>query len=136
MDGESRTYHNGMVTVKILNAEEAAEYRKLKPGVTQTSEMIRSVAIEDGYVHVLEQTGNGVNRIKVKLYRRNMMDIGERIRKRRKELGMTLEEVGKIVGVGKSTVRKWETGMIRNMKIDRLEPLAKALKMEVVDFFK
>ena len=67
MDGESIVYHNGMVTVKILTAEEAAEYRKLKPGVTQTAEMLRSVAIEDGYVYVLEQTGNGVNRIKVKL---------------------------------------------------------------------
>ena len=67
MDGESIVYHNGMITVKILTEEEAAEYRKLKPGVTQTAEMLRSVAIEDGYVHVLEQTGDGVNRIKVKL---------------------------------------------------------------------
>lgn len=67
MDGESRVYHNGMVTVKILNAEEAAEYKKLKPGVTQTADMIRSVAIEDGHIYVLEQTASGVNRIKVKL---------------------------------------------------------------------
>lgn len=65
MEDEIRTHHNGMVTVKILNAEEAAEYRKLKPGVTQTADMIRSVAIENGYVHVLEQTCDGVNRIKV-----------------------------------------------------------------------
>ena len=32
-----------------------------------------------------------------------------------------------IVGVGKSTVRKWETGMIANMKRDKIALLAKAL---------
>ena len=41
---------------------------------------------------------------------------------------MTLEEVGNIVGVGKSTVRKWETGDIANMKSDKVTLLAKALK--------
>ena len=55
-------------------------------------------------------------------------DIATKIYNLRKEKGMTLEEVGKIVGVGKSTVRKWETGMIGNMKIDKIDLLAKALK--------
>lgn len=64
------------------------------------------------------------------------MNIGETMHKRRKELGMTLEEVGKIVGVGKSTVRKWETGMIKDMGVSRLEPIAKALKMSVEDLIK
>lgn len=50
------------------------------------------------------------------------------LKKRRQELNMTLEEVGNIVGVGKSTVRKWETGDIANMKIDKVALLAKALK--------
>jgi repressor LexA len=40
---------------------------------------------------------------------------------------MTLEQVADIVGVGKSTVRKWETGMIANMKRDKIALLAKAL---------
>lgn len=52
----------------------------------------------------------------------------ERLYKRRKELGLTLEEVGNMVGVGKSTVRKWETGYIENMRRDKIELLAKALK--------
>ena len=34
------------------------------------------------------------------------MDIKDIIRKRRLELGLTYEELGKMVGVGKSTVRK------------------------------
>lgn len=53
---------------------------------------------------------------------------GEHLRRRRKELKMTLEEVGNIVGVGKSTVRKWETGDIENMRRDKIALLAKALK--------
>ncbi len=52
-----------------------------------------------------------------------------RLYNRRKELGLTLEEVGKIVGVSKSTVRKWETGYIENMKRDKIALLAKALEV-------
>lgn len=44
------------------------------------------------------------------------MNIGDIMRVRRQELGLTLEEVGDYVGVGKSTVRKWEHGDIENMK--------------------
>lgn len=40
---------------------------------------------------------------------------------------MTLEELGNKVGVGKSTVRKWETGAIKNMGRDKIEKLANAL---------
>ena len=40
---------------------------------------------------------------------------------------MSLEQVGDIVGVGKSTVRKWETGDIANMRRDKIALLAKAL---------
>lgn len=53
---------------------------------------------------------------------------GDHLKRRRLELNMTLEEVGNIVGVGKSTVRKWETGDIENMKRDKIALLAKALK--------
>lgn len=48
---------------------------------------------------------------------------------RRKELGLTLEEVGDLCGVGKSTVRKWETGQINNMGRDKIIKLSKALKV-------
>lgn len=62
------------------------------------------------------------------------MNIGEMINKRRTELGLTLEEVGNIVGVSKSTVKKWENGYISNMKRDKIELLSKALKMNPVSF--
>ena len=45
----------------------------------------------------------------------------------RKKHNLTLEEVAKVVGVGKSTVKKWETGMIANMKRDKIALLAQAL---------
>ena len=40
---------------------------------------------------------------------------------------MTLEDLGDKVGVGKSTVRKWETGMIANMRRDKIKKVADAL---------
>ena len=58
-----------------------------------------------------------------------MSNIGELIEKRRKELGLTLEEVGNYVGVGKSTVKKWETGYISNMRRDKISLLSKILQI-------
>lgn len=55
-------------------------------------------------------------------------EISKKIKQLRLENGMTLEEVANIVGVGKSTVRKWETGMIANMGRDKIPLLAKALR--------
>ena len=54
-------------------------------------------------------------------------NLGPKIYALRKKNNMTLEEVGNIVGVGKSTVRKWETGEIANMRHDKIAKLAKAL---------
>ena len=62
-----------------------------------------------------------------------MPDIRKKIYTRRKELGLTLEQVGSAVGVGKSTVRKWETGMIKNMGIDKITSLAQVLQLDPVE---
>lgn len=61
-----------------------------------------------------------------------MSDIGNLIYNRRKELGLTLEEVGNAVGVSKSTVKKWENGFISNMRRDKIEKLAKVLEISPV----
>lgn len=61
-----------------------------------------------------------------------MSDIGNPIYNRRKELGLTLEEVGNAVGVSKSTVKKWENGFISNMRRDKIEKLAKVLEISPV----
>lgn len=62
------------------------------------------------------------------------MDIGKMINQRRTELGLTLEDVGKVVGVSKSTVKKWEDGFISNMKRDKIALLAKVLQLNPVAF--
>ena len=54
-------------------------------------------------------------------------ELAKKIKQLRLERRMTLEQVADIVGVGKSTVRKWETGMIANMRRDKIALLAKAL---------
>ena len=56
-----------------------------------------------------------------------MENMGDRIKRLRSENNMTLEELGNRVGVGKSTVRKWENGIIANMRRDKIAKLAVAL---------
>jgi repressor LexA len=60
------------------------------------------------------------------------INIGEIINRRRKELSLTLEEIGNAVGVSKSTVKKWEDGYISNMKRDKIAELSKILKINPV----
>ncbi|WP_148355372.1 LexA family protein [Anaerotruncus colihominis] len=54
-------------------------------------------------------------------------DMAQKIKDLRLSQNLTLEQVANEVGVGKSTVRKWETGMIANMRRDKIASLAKAL---------
>lgn len=54
-------------------------------------------------------------------------DLSAKIKHLRTSHGLTLEQVANQVGVGKSTVRKWETGMIENMRRDKIAKLATAL---------
>ena len=54
-------------------------------------------------------------------------DLAMKIRDLRSRHGLTLEQVAQQVGVGRSTVRKGETGLIANMRRDKIEKLAKAL---------
>lgn len=56
------------------------------------------------------------------------MTIGERIKHRRKTLGLSAEEVAEKMGVSAATVYRYESSDILNMGIDKLELIAKALK--------
>ena len=62
-----------------------------------------------------------------------MCEIANKIKARRLELGLTLEDVAKAVGVGRSTFRKWETGMIKNMGRDKIAALAAVLELNPVE---
>ena len=57
------------------------------------------------------------------------MEIKDIIRQKREEMNLTYEQLGNMLGVGKSTVRKWETGMIENMRRDNIVALAKVLNI-------
>lgn len=50
--------------------------------------------------------------------------MGDRIKQLRKERGMTQEEVGKIIGVQKSAIRKYESGLVQNMKRSSIKKLS------------
>lgn len=53
---------------------------------------------------------------------------GKRLHDRRKELGLTLDDVGKIVGISRSAVSKYEKEVIKNVYASVVELFAKALK--------
>ena len=62
-----------------------------------------------------------------------MCEIANKIKARRIELGLTLEDVAKAVSVGRSTVQRWESGLIKNMGRDKIAALAKILQLNPVE---
>ena len=57
------------------------------------------------------------------------MDMGTRIRDARLAKGLTQEELGKLVGVQKSAIAKYEKGRVVNIKRSTLQKIASALNM-------
>ena len=55
------------------------------------------------------------------------MTIGERIRKKRDEHDMTLEDIAKLIGVSRQTMSRYETGAIKGVPSDKIELIAKVL---------
>lgn len=53
-----------------------------------------------------------------------MSTMGKRIRQRRTEKGMTLEELGDLLGVRPAAVNKWENGTVENIKRSTIEDMA------------
>ena len=49
---------------------------------------------------------------------------------RRKQLGYTQKEIASMVNVSEATVSRWESGEIANMRRDRINVYAKALKVD------
>ena len=56
------------------------------------------------------------------------MTIGERISKRRQELGLTVDEVAERLEKSRATVYRYENGEIEKLPTTVLEPLAKLLQ--------
>ena len=60
------------------------------------------------------------------------MTFGEKIRARRIELNMTMEDLGHAVGVQRSAINKYEKGMLSNPKKSMVEAFARALDVPVL----
>ncbi|CQR71648.1 transcriptional repressor DicA [Sporomusa ovata DSM 2662] len=56
------------------------------------------------------------------------MSIHERIKARRKECDLSVDDIALELGVSRATVYRYESAEIKNMGIDKIEPLAKVLK--------
>lgn len=60
------------------------------------------------------------------------MTIGEKVRRLRKEKGITQEELGVAIGVKKAAINKYETGIVVNLKKETIASLARALDVNPV----
>lgn len=58
-----------------------------------------------------------------------MNNIGQKIKECRELLKITQEELGKACGTTKQTIFKYESGIVTNIPMDRLERIAAALKV-------
>lgn len=56
------------------------------------------------------------------------MNIGQNIKRHRRKLNMTLEDVAKKVGLSRQTLSRYETGVIGNIPSDKIELLANTLE--------
>ncbi|WP_164968392.1 helix-turn-helix transcriptional regulator [Clostridium tetani] len=61
--------------------------------------------------------------------KQNMKEIINRIKTRRNELMLSYQDLANKTGLSKSTLQRYETGAIKNMPIDKLDILAKALNV-------
>lgn len=57
------------------------------------------------------------------------MNVGERIKKRRKQLKLSVDELAKKLGKNRATIYRYESNDIENMPYEIVEPLAKALNV-------
>lgn len=57
------------------------------------------------------------------------MEIKDILRERREELSITMKELSVKVGVSESTISRWESGDIANMRRDKIALLSEALQI-------
>ena len=61
------------------------------------------------------------------------MEIGQKIREARILKGLTQEELGKMIGLQKSAIAKYENGRVVNIKRSTLQKIAQALDLRGSD---
>lgn len=58
-----------------------------------------------------------------------VMNVGQRIKNRRKELKLSVDKLAELIGKNRATVYRYEKNDIENMPYDVIEPLAEVLKV-------
>ena len=93
-----------------------------------------SIAADRSQGPVPSQTLGRVGRTAPGIQRRVGDHIGERIRRRRTELGLTQEQLGEVLGVSYQQIQKYETAANR-VSAARLYELAQTFDVDVAYFF-
>ena len=58
--------------------------------------------------------------------------LADKVKERRKQLGLTQEELGDLIGVKKAAINKYEKGLVVNLKRSTIANLAKALDVDPI----
>lgn len=92
---------------------------KPKKGVVSASDVVRQIRPgvyerRDGSGYLPEQ----------------LIKPGEIMKHRRKELHMSMQELGDAIGVSKSTISRYESGEIEKLPVSYITPIAEALKVD------
>lgn len=64
-----------------------------------------------------------------------LYDIGNLLKLKRKEKGLTLEQAGKLIGVSKVTYRDYELNNIKSARMDKLKAIADFLELPPEELF-
>lgn len=56
------------------------------------------------------------------------------LKKRRKELGLTLAQIAEMMGVSEATVQRWESGNIKSVRYEKMDKLAEILRVNPAAF--
>lgn len=60
------------------------------------------------------------------------MTVGKRIKERRKQLGLSADQLGDLIGKNRATVYRYESEQIENMPYDVIFPISKALNVSPI----
>jgi len=64
----------------------------------------------------------------------NNKSIGERIRRRREEMGLTQTDVAGMIGITQASYNKFENGQVKNIVNKHFEAIATALQTDIYSF--
>lgn len=111
---------------KLLTVEDLAKKTGLDP---QLIEDYESSKVQDLNINIVEQLAQALDVEATELAGWKGDSLGDIIKYRRKELGMTQKDIASHVNVSHSAVSRWESGEIENITQDKIAGLADILKI-------